>query len=103
MAYFLSGDYDRAIADFAAWYEDEPLPSDSAIWLGVAQAQAGNLAKARQVFDEYRSRSGQLGSDAAPQVIYLQAYSYYYPFKMDKHRELFLDGLRKLGVPDANE
>jgi TolB-like protein/Flp pilus assembly protein TadD len=94
IAYFLSGDFERAVVEVTAWYEAEPVPNTSAVWLAVAHAQAGTLSKAQKVFDEWRSRRG------AP-VMYLQAFSYF-PFKDSEDRERLFNGLRKLGVLDAD-
>ena len=66
--------------------------------LGVALAQSGNMERASEVFAEATARWKVHGIER-----YLPSYAVDFPFRGDEHRELFMAGLRKLGVPDVPE
>ena len=92
IADYLNEHYESAIGEFTAWYASEPVPRESAVWLCAAYAQAGDATKAREVFDAFQK--------PRPITTYwVQYFEGWYSFKKDKHRDLFLDGLRKAGVP----
>jgi tetratricopeptide (TPR) repeat protein len=92
---YLNASYEDAVRELSAWHASEEVPVESVFWLAPALAQHGEVSEARAMLADLAARQNQ--------KFYLQYFERLYPFKRDEDRARFIDGLRKAGVPDAND
>ncbi len=98
-AYFVAHNYDEAIHFMRAIQNPPPIMS---ICMAAIYAQAGEIQIATELATKYVEKANtKLGSVGTPSPdSWLNFVSQRWPFKHEKDREHFLDGLRKAGVPD---
>ena len=90
---YLQGDYEQAIREFTSWFESEPLPIRSALWLAAAQARVRRTTEAEKTLGEMTHRE-KFGLN-------LFSIRYLFPFKHQEDLDRVLEGLRRAGVPEA--
>ena len=93
IAEYLLGNYEVAAAEFTAWFENDVIPFNSALWLAAALAQTGNTAAAEAALQAALTGNRKYTTTSSV--------AYYIPFKNQDHFNSLLDGLRKAGLPDA--
>ena len=91
-AYFVLKRYREAIDAFKHGLMTNPASERLRVWLAAAYAQAGDIDQARWEMEQARIANPDISVANFRKV---------FPFTDEKDLELFLDGLRKAGLPDS--
>jgi len=88
-AYFILGDYDKAIAIFKDGMARNPTSQRLRLWLVAAYAQAGRIQDAEWELELLLTKHPELT---------LERISHSYPFKYSGDLEIFVNALKKAGL-----